>query len=124
VAGPRWEGDCLTRAVKPISRSQMNDGYGADIVEKLEFLRRSQFRGPSEASTEYSLRVRRATGLATYDALIGVAVATTDVDNTMCAQVRFLRHLNFRVFQRYRADSGHSRSDSRRRTVRPKQSTP
>jgi hypothetical protein len=30
VAGPRWEGDCLTRAVKPISRSQMNDGYGAD----------------------------------------------------------------------------------------------
>jgi hypothetical protein len=27
---------------------------GADIVEKLEFLRRSQFRGPLEASTENS----------------------------------------------------------------------
>ena len=29
-----------------------------DIVEKLEFLRRSHFRGPPEASTEYSLGVR------------------------------------------------------------------
>src|SRR3984957_9065104 len=29
-----------------------------DIVEKLESLRRSQFRGPPEASTEYSLGVR------------------------------------------------------------------
>jgi hypothetical protein len=52
-SGPTAMGRCDAVRIRCLGRPEC-----ADIVEKLEFLRRSQFRGPPEASTEYSLGVR------------------------------------------------------------------
>ena len=60
-----------------------------------------------------------ATDLSPYDPLLGLAVATARGDNTMRAEAGFSRHLNFRLFQQYRKDSGRSWGRQARLGVRP-----
>jgi hypothetical protein len=50
---------------------------------------------------EISLGLGWATGFATCDSVVGLAVATTGVDNTMRAEAGFSRHRSFRLFQQY-----------------------
>jgi Toprim domain len=70
----------------------------ADIVENSNFCVDHNSRAEESLEAKLLRGFGGVTGLATYDAPTGVTVATTGVDNTMCAQVRFSRCLNFRVY--------------------------